>query len=73
MVAGDQLLADRMLPGTFSSLNVLTIWVSDIPSAYDVKIRRMTAASLGSISILQPSGRGRPFLSIFISPTGTER
>ena len=28
MVAGDQPLADRMLPGTFSSLNVLTICVS---------------------------------------------
>jgi hypothetical protein len=38
--------------GTFSLLNVLTIWVSDKPSAYDVKMRRITAASLGSISIL---------------------
>jgi hypothetical protein len=52
MVAGDQPLADRMLPGTFSPLNVLTISVRDVPSAYNVKIRRMTAASLGSISIL---------------------
>ena len=52
MVAGDQPLADRMLPGTFSSLNVLTICVSDMPSAYDVKIRKMIAPSFGSISIL---------------------
>lgn len=52
MVAGDQPLPLRMLTGTFSSLNVLTICVSDMPSAYDVKIRKMTAASLGSISIL---------------------
>jgi hypothetical protein len=52
MVAGDHPLALRMLPGTFSLLNVLTIYVSDLPSAYDVKIRKMTAASLASISIL---------------------
>jgi hypothetical protein len=52
MVAGDQPFADRMLPGTFSSLSVLTIWVSGMPPAYHVKIRRMTAASLASISIL---------------------
>ncbi len=52
MVAGDHALAVRMLPGTFSSLNLLTICVSDMPSAYAVKIRRTTAASFGSISIL---------------------
>ena len=52
MVAGDHPFDDRMLPGTFSSLSVLTICVSDMPSAYDVKIRMMVAACLGSISIL---------------------
>ncbi|HEY1509637.1 MAG TPA: hypothetical protein VGF93_11575 [Solirubrobacteraceae bacterium] len=52
IVAGGHPFALRILPGTFSSLNVLTICVRDMPSAYDVKIRRMTAASLGSISIL---------------------
>jgi hypothetical protein len=33
IVAGDQPFADRMAPGTFSSLSVLTIFVSGIPSA----------------------------------------
>jgi len=40
-----------MLPGMLFSLSVLTICVSDMPSAYDVKIRTMTAASLGSIAV----------------------
>ena len=52
MVAGDQPLTLRMLPGTFSSLSVLTICGSGMPSAFDVKIRRITAASLGSTSHL---------------------
>lgn len=51
IVAGDQPLKARMLPGTFSSFSVLTICASGWPSAYDVKIRRTIAACLGSISI----------------------
>jgi hypothetical protein len=36
-------------------------------------MRNTTAACVASISMRYPSGRGRPFLSIRISPTGTER
>lgn len=51
-VAGDHPFAERMLPGTFSSLSVRTILVSGSPLAYAVKMRRTTAACSGSISIV---------------------
>ncbi len=72
MVAGDQPLLVRILPGTASMFSIRTIRMTDSPRAYAWKTRRMTAASPGRISNLYPSGLGRPFLSSRAAPTGTD-